>query len=59
MKHNFTVPVVFKVKAESYVDAQLYVDRLMRYGFESISDHERPTWKAIKHWAWAVIRGEK
>lgn len=59
MKQKFTVPIVFTVKAESLEEARENVNRLMRYGFESISEYERPTRKSIKHWAWAVIRGEK
>lgn len=59
MKQKFSIPVVFKVKAESEEQAKEYIDRLMRHGFESLSEYEQPTWKAIKHWCWAQIRGVK
>ena len=59
MKQNFNVPVVFKVKAASEVQAKQYVDRFMQYGFESLCEYEQITCKAIKHWCWAQIRGVK
>lgn len=55
MKKKFNIPVVFKVKAESETEAKEYVDRLLRNGFDAIIEYERPTWKAIRHWYWAVI----
>jgi len=59
MKQTFKIPVVFKVKADTELEAEEFIDRLMRYGFEVISDAERPTWKAIKRWQFASIRGRK
>lgn len=59
MKNTFNVPVVFKVKAETAEEAYEHIARLMRYGFRALSEHERPTWKAIRHWARAEIRSEK
>lgn len=56
---KFNIPVVFEIKADSEDQAKEFVTRLLRYGFESISEHERQTWKAIRHWAWAEIRGVK
>lgn len=50
MKQYFKIPVKYKVKAESRKQAEEFVERLQRYGFESLSERERPTWKAIKHW---------
>lgn len=59
MKQKFDVPVVFRVKAETLDEAKEMVDRLMRHGFEVISEHERPTWKAITRWMFGAIRGRK
>ena len=59
MKQKFSIPVVFKVKAESEEQARECINQLMQRGFESLSEYERPTWKAIKRWCWAQIRGAK
>lgn len=48
MKHK--VKVKFKVRAETREGAEVFIDRLMRYGFQEISAYEQPTWKAIKSW---------
>lgn len=59
MKQKINIPVVFSVKAENEEEAKEFVNRVLRYGFEAISEHERETWKAIKYWNWAEIRGAK
>lgn len=56
---KFNVPVVFKVKASSEEEARAKVNRLMQYGFDGIVEHEPETFKAIRNWNWAKIRGEK
>jgi hypothetical protein len=50
MKQYFKITVKYKVKAESREQAEEFVGRLQHYGFGWLSEHERPTWKAIKHW---------
>ena len=59
MKNTFNVPIVFKVKAETAEEAYEHVSRLMHYGLGALSEHERPTWKAIRRWARAEIRSAK
>lgn len=59
MKQKFNMPVVFKVKAESEEQAREHIERFMRHGFNSLHEYEQVTWKAIKHWCWAQIRGAK
>ena len=56
---KFNIPVVFKVKADNEDQAKEFVTRLLRYGFDSLSEHERPTWDAVRDWTWAEIRGAK
>ena len=56
---KFNIPVVFEVKADNEDQAKEFVTRLLRYGFGSISEYERTTWEAIRHWALAEIRGVK
>lgn len=57
--NKFNIPVVFEIKAGNEDQAKEFVTRLLRYGFESISEYEPQTWKAVRHWAWAEIRGVK
>lgn len=56
MKNTFDVPVVFEVEAETAEEAYEHLNRLMRYGFEALLEHERTTWRAIM--CWRLARAE-
>ena len=51
-KMQLRIPVVLTVEATSKSQAEEYVDRLLRHGFESLTEYEQETYKAIKGWEW-------
>lgn len=53
---KFSIPIVIQIKADSVEDAEVFAERFMRHGFESIYNHEPATRKAIKYVSFAEIQ---